>query len=575
MSCKLTLSLACAYLSLAGCVTGPRYDVVVYGGTSAGVIAAVKAARMGRSVVLIEPGQHLGGMSSSGLGATDIGNKAAIGGLAREFYRRVGAKYGQAEAWKFEPHVAEEVFADLVWEAGVPVAFGERLERRPDDAVPRLPPGTLLRVTATRARGVRFVKRAGGSGDAPRAIRIDALVMESGRAFRGRVFIDATYEGDLLAAAGVSYTIGRESNATYGETLNGVQVGNATKHQFVKEVDPYVVPGDPASGLLPGIEPAPPPPDGTGDHRVQAYNLRLCTTDVPENRRPWEKPADYDERKYELLLRNFDAGDDRVPWHRVMVPNRKTDTNNNFAISTDCIGMNYGYAQADYATRERVVREHRAWTAGLTWTLASHPRVPEHVRREFQTWGRARDEFTDNDNWPYQLYAREARRMVADYVMTEHDCQGRKAAYPVGGDPPAATDPVGLAAYGMDSHNVQRYVDEHGHVRNEGDVQVHGFQPYPISYRAIVPRRGECANLLVPVCVSATHIAYGSIRMEPVFMVLGESAATTAALACEAAGATRTAPEIHALKYERLAERLLADGQVLTWPPPADAPAPK
>jgi hypothetical protein len=483
------------------------------------VVAAVKVARMGKSVVLIEPGRHLGGLSSGGLGATDIGNKGAIGGMAREFYRRLGQVYGQDEAWKFEPHVAEETFNALVREADVPVVLGERLDL--------------------------------SSGVKKRGTRITEIEMESGRRFRGRMFIDATYEGDLMAKAGVSYTVGREANAVHGETLNGVQTANAIHHQFVKPVDPYVVPGNPASGLLPGVHGDGPGAEGGGDHRVQAYCFRMCTTDAEENRRAWTKPDDYDPLRYELLLRNFEAGDHRVPWHPVMMPNRKTDTNNNFAISTDNIGMNYDYPDGDYATRARIIREHRSYQQGLMWTLANSPRVPEKVRAHFQRLGPAKDEFTDNDNWPHQLYIREARRMVAEYVMTQHNCQGREVA----------EDPVGLAAYTMDSHNVQRYVDEHGHARNEGDVQVGGFPPYPISYRSIVPTRAECTNLFVPVCLSASHIAFGSIRMEPVFMVLGESAATAAAQALDAG------VDVQDVGYESLAERLIADGQILRWEP--------
>lgn len=499
-------------------VPAPREaEIIVYGGTSSGIIAAVKAAKLGRSVLLIEPSQHLGGLTTGGLGATDIGNKQAIGGLARDFYRRVGKAYGKDEAWTFEPKVAARVFDNLIRENKLDVLRGQRLDL---------------------ARGVR-----------KQGPRIVAITMESGLEIRGRVFIDATYEGDLMARAGVGYIVGREPNERYGETLNGVQVANATKHQFVKTVDPYVKPGDPASGLLPGIEPKPPASDGSGDHRVQAYCYRLCTTDRPENRRDWTKPEGYDPLEYELLLRNFEAGDDRIPWHRVMMPNRKTDCNNNFAVSTDFIGRNYDYADGDYATRDRIIAAHRTYQQGLMWTLANSPRVPEKVRREFQTWGPARDEFTETDNWPPQLYIREARRMIGEYVVTQADCQGRRTA----------EDPVGLAAYTMDSHNVQRYVDAAGHVRNEGDVQVGGFPPYPISYRAIVPRRAECTNLLVPVCLSASHIAYGSIRMEPVFMILGESAATAAAAAIEADC------DVQAIEYAKVAATLKADGQVLHW----------
>jgi len=511
------LLVAFAWTALAAGQPVERADVVVYGGTSGGVIAAVKAASLGHRVVLIEPTRHLGGMSASGLGATDIGNKKAIGGLARAFYQRVGRHYGKDEAWTFEPHVAERIFDELASQARVAVHRGERLDR--------------------------------ASGVTKTGTRIERIRMESGREVEGRVFIDASYEGDLLAAAGVAYVVGREANATHGETLNGVQVGNAVKHQFVRDVDPYVRPGDAASGLLPGIEPKAPAADGAGDHRVQAYNFRLCATDRAENRRPWPKPADYDERLYELLLRNFKAGDERVPWHRVSMPNRKTDSNNNFAVSTDFIGMNYAYPEADYAERERIVAAHRSYIAGLMWTLANHPRVPEKVRKEFQTWSMSRDEFVDNDNWPYQMYVREARRMAGQYVMTQHECQGRRTA-------PQA---IGLAAYTMDSHNVQRYVDERGFVRNEGDVQVGGFSPYAIAYGAILPEREQCTNLLVPVCLSASHIAYGSIRMEPVFMVLGESAAVAASLAIEAD------TDLHDVPYEKLRARLLADGQILEW----------
>ena len=517
MNLMLALCLA-GSLAIGGQGAGEdRYDVVVYGGTSAGVVAAVKATRLGAFAVLIEPGQHLGGLSSGGLGATDIGNKAAIGGMSRDFYRRIGRKYDEDAAWRFEPHVAEQVFEELIKEAGVNVVRGERLDLK---------------------QGVR-----------KEGTRITAIAMESGRVFHGRMFIDASYEGDLMARAGVSHTVGREANAQYGETLNGVQTRSAVHHQFVEEVDPYVVPGDPASGLLPGVAAGGPGEEGAGDHRVQAYCFRMCTTDAPENRRPWPEPADYDAGRYELLLRNFEAGDVRVPWHPVTMPNRKTDTNNNFAISTDHIGANYGYPDGDYETRARIIADHRSYQQGLMWTLANSPRVPDDVRKHFRTWGLAKDEFVENDNWPHQLYIREARRMVAAYVMTEHNCRGTQVA----------EDSVGLAAYTMDSHNVQRYVDEHGHARNEGDVQVHGFPPYPISYRSIVPKRDECTNLLVPICLSASHIAFGSIRMEPVFMILGESAATAGV------EALRTEIDVQAIDYERLSKQLLADGQVLEW----------
>ncbi|MFH1269204.1 MAG: FAD-dependent oxidoreductase, partial [Planctomycetota bacterium] len=532
-------------LAVSGVCFGAEntYDVVVYGGTSGGVAAAVQAAKMGKTVVLIEPGRHLGGLSSGGLGATDIGNKTAIGGISREFYQRIYKHYMQPSAWKqeslaeytknkrgrsidkdtmwgFEPHVAEKVFGDMVNGAKVPVVFGERLDLK----------------TGVKKQGCR----------------ITAITMESGRTFHGRAFIDATYEGDLLAKAGVSYAVGREGNAKYGETLNGVQVGKAIYHQFIKPVDPYVRPGDPSSGLLPGIQGDGPGREGQGDRRVQAYCFRMCATDAPRNRVPWPKPEGYDPQRYELLLRNVEAGDHRIVWIPTRMPNRKTDSNNRYAVSTDNIGMNYDYPDGDYATRERTLREHETYQKGPMWTLANHPRVAEEVRSYFRNWGLPKDEFIDNGHWPHQLYVREARRMVGDYVMTQHDCQGDRVA----------PDPIGLGAYGMDSHHTQRYVDDQGHVRNEGDVEVGGFSPYPVSYRSIVPKASECTNLVVPVCVSASHIAYGSIRMEPVFMVLGQSAATAAVHAIDENVA------VQSIDSSRLRERLLADGQVLVWTGP-------
>jgi hypothetical protein len=526
------------------------YDIVIYGGTSGGVAAAVQASRMGKSVVLIEPSKHIGGLTSGGLGATDIGNKGAIGGIAREFYQRIKKYYDDESAWKyekaadyrsrrqgagedtqwtFEPHVAEKVFREMLKEAKVEILTGERLQPKR---------GLMFRVRQTIDE-----KALHDLG-----IAVDHITMESGRKFRGQVFIDATYEGDLMARAKVSSTIGREANSQYKETLNGVQTRNATHHQFIKPVDPFRTPGDPKSGVLPGIHDGSPGEEGAADKRVQAYNFRLCATDVPENRRPWPKPDGYDPLRYELLLRNFEAGDHRIPWNPILMPNRKTDSNNNFAVSTDNIGMNYDYPDGDYATRERIHREHESYQKGLMWTLANSPRVPEKVRQHFETWGLAKDEFTDNDNWPHQLYIREARRMVGAYVMTQHNCQGRETV----------KDPIGLAAYTMDSHNVQRYVKD-GRAINEGDVQVGGFPPYPIAYRSITPKENECENLLVPVCLSASHIAYGSIRMEPVFMVLGQSAATAAAHAID------EKTSVQRIDFDKLQKRLLADKQVLAW----------
>lgn len=519
-------------------------DVVIYGGTSGGITAAIQTARMGRTAILIEPTKFLGGLTTGGLGATDIGNKRAIGGLSREFYQTIFKYYSDPARWKhetreqyfgrkphgnsgsedtmwtFEPHVAGEVYDAMLKPHldRVTIVYGERLDLK------------------------KGVMKEGA--------RITGILMESGRHFAGSVFIDATYEGDLMAKAGVKYHVGREANATYGETLNGVQVGRSHSHQFKVNVDPYVKAGDPSSGLLPGIE-KDPGVEFSGDRKVQAYNFRMCTTDVPENRLAWEKPANYDERWFELALRNVEAGDTRISWAPAWMPNRKTDTNNNHAISTDFIGQNWDYPEADYATREKIWKAHEDWQKGLMWTYAHHPRVPEAIRAAYQKLGLAKDEFKDNGHWPRQLYVREARRMIGDYVMTEKNCTRLEVVQ----------DSVGMGAYNMDSHNIQRYVTKEGFVRNEGDVQVRS-RPYPISYRSIRPKAEECVNLLVPVCLSASHISYGSIRMEPVFMVLGQSAAVAAVHAIE------QKTTVQGIDYAKLKDRLLADHQVLDFESP-------
>jgi hypothetical protein len=543
--------LPCLALGLGlGAAEEGGSDVVVYGGSSAGVMAAVQVARQGRSVVLVEPSRHLGGLTSGGLGATDIGNKEAIGGIAREFYAQVRTAYQDPALWRFgtfadfaagpgkgrtdhealfafEPHVAERVLGDMLRAARVSAVLGERLDL---------------------AHGVERTGRT-----------ITALRMESGKVFAGRMFIDASYEGDLLPGAGVAWTSGREANATYGETLDGVQRAHATAHQFTLPVDPYVVAGDAGSGLLPGIEAHPPEPDGSADDKLQAFNLRLCLTREPDNRVPFAKPEGYQERTYELMLRWFEAGYKEVPLNIVVMPNRKTDANNNNAFSSDAIALNRTYLQAGWAERERIAQEHQRYTAGLMWTLANHARVPAAVRERASALGWAADEFADNGHLPYALYVREGRRMIGAYVMCEQDCVGKR--HP--------EDPVALGSYTMDSHNVQRYVDGEGHVRNEGDVQVKVPAPYGISYRSLIPKAGECGNLLVPVCLSASHIAYGSIRMEPVYMDLAQAAASAACLAI--AGSTT----VQEVPYPALRERLLADHQRLAWPlaPAAGAPA--
>lgn len=491
------------------------YDLVIYGGTSSGLAAAVQAKRMGLTAIVIEPSDHLGGLSSGGLGDTDFGSKSAIGGLALDFYRRLGRKYGKEEAaWLFEPKQASAVFADWMAEYGLNVVRRERLDL---------------------AGGV---EKADG--------RIARIRMESGNTFEGRMFIDASYEGDLMKLAGVSYTTGREANRTYGETYNGIQTGQATKNQLPPGIDPYRIKGDPASGLLPGVNPDAGGEDGEADHRIQAYCYRMCLTDNPDNRVMVGKPADYDESEYELLFRSAEQGQ-TIFFKLNGVPNRKTDSNNDKGFSTDFIGRNYGYPEGGYAERERIAEAHKTYQTGLVWTLQHHPRVPAAIRAFYKEWGLPRDEFAANGHWTPQLYVRESRRMVSDVVMNEHHIFLRA---PV-------EDPVGCGSYSMDSHNTQRHVGKEGFVVNEGDVQIRLDAPYPISYRSIVPKEAECANLFVPVCMSASHIAYGSIRMEPVFMVLGQSAATAAAMAI-AAGCS-----VQRVDYAALRERLLADGQVV------------
>ena len=385
------------------------YDVVVYGGTSSGVIAAVKAARLGKSAVLIEPGKHLGGLTSGGLGATDIGNKGAIGGMSRDFYRALGKAYGQEEAWKFEPHVAEKIYDDWAAEAKVPVVKGERLDLK---------------------NGVKK--------DGPRIV---SIAMESGKTFAGKVFIDATYEGDLMAKAGVDYRVGREARAEYGESLNGVCFGHGG-HQFTKPVDPYVKPGDPKSGLLPGVHAGSPGEDGQGDKRVQAYNFRICMTDVKENQLPFPKPAGYDPMRYELLLRYLNGGVFDVFGNNQRMPNGKTDTNNNGAFSSDNIGMNYDYPEGDYATRDKIFQDHVTYHQGMLWFLANDPRVPAKAREFTKQWGLCKDEFQDTGGWGHQLYVREARRMRGAYTMVQQNCEGKDVAPTPSAWPPTGWTPT-------------------------------------------------------------------------------------------------------------------------------------
>jgi hypothetical protein len=489
-------------------------DLCIYGGTPAGITAAVQASRMGLSVVIAEFGRHLGGVTASGLGRTDTGNKSAIGGIAREFYRELGKRYGSDEpdgaAWYMEPHVAEAIFQEWMETAKVPVYFGQHLAQ---------------------------VEKQGG--------KIVRITMENGNVFRAGMYIDATYEGDLMAKAGVSYHVGREDNSVYKETWNGIQFGSP-HHTFRAWVDPYVVPGKPDSGLLYGVSDAPPGVQGQGDRSVQAYNFRICLTNVPDNRVPFPQPPGYDPQKFTLLARYIRAGVwDALTLNKPM-PNGKTDLNNFGAVSTDHIGANHAWPEGDYATRERIFQEHLHYNLGMLYFLANDDSVPAAIRNEVGQWGLPADEFRGTANWPHQLYVREGRRMIGEVVMNQNHC----LRYQI------EKDSVGLASYGMDSHNCRRIVID-GRCVNEGDVEIPVPGPYPISYRAIVPKGEECTNLLVPVCLSASHIAYGSIRMEPVFMILGQSAATAAALALQNGRAVQD------VDYAVLRRRLLQDGQIL------------
>ena len=538
-------------------------DIVIYGATPGGIAAVIEAKRLGMSPILLEPTGKIGGLTTGGLGQTDIGNKSAFGGIAREFYQAIKAHYETDGAWRFQKRLDYKPRGQSCWERG-------------EDAMWTFEPSAATTVLEGWMRNWRIDLRRherldrGKGGVVVKNGRIESIRMESGNVYSAKVFLDCTYEGDLLAAAGVSYTVGREANAVYGETISGIQRALMENHQLNPGVDPYVKRGDPSSGLLPGIEPDCPEPDGTGDKRVQAYCFRMCLTDCPENRIPFKKPAGYDERDYELLFRNLEKwGDfaqiskkrDRsgLPWINSPMPNCKTDTNTRTGFATDFIGQNWRYPEASYAERAQIEAAHLKYQQGLMWTLANHPRVPEAVRREVSRWGTCKDEFVGErgDGWQNQLYVREARRMVGEYVMTEHNCRGREKA----------PKPIAMGAYGMDSHNVRRYVGADGFAYNEGNIEDYSanppgkpykrFKPFSVGYGAITPKRADCVNLLVPVCLSSSHMAFGSIRMEPAFFALGGAAGVAATLACQSNCAVQD------VDYVQLRAILKARGQVM------------
>lgn len=512
-------------------------DVVVYGDSSGAVVAAISAKRQGLSVVLVNPTRFPGGMSASGLGATDfLGRQGTFGGIASEFYSLVAAAYGKKFVRSFEPHVGRQAFEKLIADARLQVDYNELLDRTP-------------------GKGVKMNGK-----------RIESITTLSGKTYRGKMFIDATYVGDLMAAAGVSYTVGREPESQYGEDLAGVRRGDTSprvhytqrdKDHFIKEVDPYVKPGDPNSGLLPHVFKIDGLTNGQGDRKIQAYNYRVCLTTDPSLRIPIEKPDGYREIDHELLLRNFDAGDTRLP--ALVEPlegtGSKVDWNNMHAVGSDHPGANWDYPEASYEKRREIEKAHETYIRGFLWTLSNHSRVPEAIRKKASAFGLSKDEFTDNGGWPWMIYIREARRMVGDYVMNQQDCEGKRKA----------PDPVALGSFGMDSHAVQHFVTEKGLANTDGVIWRVPPKPYGISYRSIIPRKGECENLFSPICLSTSHVAHGSIRMEPVFMALSQSAAIAAGMAIGSGSAVQD------LDYPALREKLLAAGQIFS-PSPWKAP---
>lgn len=517
-----------------------QWDVCVYGETPAGVLAAIQAAKMNKQVLLISNTAHVGGVATSGLTATDLNNFRSAGGLTRDFYKRLYAYYLDSSAWRcesrdvfferskkrtftgkndslqmqwvYESHIAERILKGMLQEAGVQVVYKERLQLK--------------------------------MGVEKKNTSILSIRMDNGHRYNAKMFIDATYEGDLMARAGISYIAGRESNSTYHETMNGIQLNGIIGKDGVS-IDPYIKKGDPSSGMLPFLEPRIPGSNGEKDQRTQSYCYRLTLTDDPANRIDIAKPAGYDPLWYEFLARMIEMNPGILLKNIISftpMPNKKTDTNH-----ADFVGANYKWPEAGYAERDKIAQMHKDYALGLLWFLGNDPRLPDSMRMEMKRWGLPKDEFTDNGNFPHQLYVREARRMISDYVMTEKNCNG-EAPVP---------DAVAVATYPLDCHYVSRVVDEQGRVHAEGSYGKQKSTNYGISYRSLVPKSSEAVNLLVPVCLSSSHVAYSSIRMEPVFMVLGQSAGTAAALALD------RNISMQELSYDVLQPVLLKDGQVL------------
>ena len=534
---------------------GGDYDVVVYGATSAGVTAAIAAKREGADVLLIAQNELIGGLTSSGLGATDMANKGVVGGISYEFYNRMYEYYLDDSAWTsqtrdeyfeslgvdiysgkndtlemqwvFEPKVAEQIFTEMLIEDDVPVIFNERIDL--DEGVVTDEAGT----------------------------RIEKLVTESGKEFGAKVFIDCSYEGDLMAEAGVTYTVGREANDEYGETMNGI-LPNAGE---IDLVSPYIVEGDRNSGLLPFIEDGKLGKTGEADSRVQAYCFRFTLSTDPENRLPITKPANYHPEWYEWRARTF-LNNPNEPCELTLskMPNNKTDTNH-----ADFVGMSYEYADGDYLSRKNIEDDHRDYVLGLLYFYAYDERVPMAIRQEIRNYGLALDEFTENGNFPVQIYLREGRRMVSDYVMKESDVISESKPGVIAKT--TAPHSVGQGFYWFDSHRVAYYVYDMGESATDDGIQTDGNfwesrRDYPISYESIRPKKAECVNLFVPVCLSSTHAAYGSIRMETTYMIVAESAGTAAAMS---AAEMETDADfcVQDLSYADLAVKLSENGQLL------------
>jgi len=509
-----------------------RYDLVVYGGTAGGVMTAVSGAREGLKVVLLEPGAHLGGMATGGLSRTDFGKKEVIGGYALEFYWRVGRKYAiqrfaQDVAWFYEPKVGERVLREMLDQAGVRVLLRHRLREK-----------TGVEKTGTKLASIQT---------------------ENGARFAGRMFADCSYEGDLMAQSGVRYTFGRESQSEYGESLAGVRE-RTPLHQFLVRVSPR----DAEGKLLAEVDPGPRAAPGSADKKVQAYNFRMILSEDPANQVPFPKPPSYDPKRYELLARLLDAMTAKLGRATVMnevtliarIPNGKADINNQGAFSTDYIGKSWGYPDGDYATRARIWQDHVDYVKGFFYFLAHDPRVPASLQKEINSWGLAKDEFVDTANWPHQLYIREARRMIGEFVVTQKDLQTDLKK----------PDAIGMGSYNSDSHNIQRLATADGAVENEGDMQV-AVTPYQIPYRVMLPKRDQATNLLVPVCFSASHVAYSSLRMEPQYMILGHAAGVAASLAL------RSEKPVQQISVAALQEKLKSQGAVFDWVAPLAGPA--